>query len=268
MRAASLIALALLGSCLPAARAQACVFGVVEEGLGPPRTAEELGAEAKQQKVQGLRMATREAEQAWRAGADAPAALAEMLVPDIRAVTAAAGPCGAGGLIWTPEKTVFEEWLASTRYAGRASEFQRQLRDYAGGPLAPDCDAEVRQLFAEHLRRRLTPGELRAAYVFLTVRRPGYGRSDRIGAFAPHSVRPPLYWSGGDWEETMQIRGWLRTNPDGRALRRATHAFWAETAPLLADDSRLCPAAVARRRAEQAELVRRIDAEVAARAAQ
>jgi hypothetical protein len=269
MRAATLIALALLGCWIPAAPARGCNYVLTAERLGPPATPEELAAEAKREALATRRAAALEATKKWRKGVDAPAELAQMLVSNVRPVPTLSVPCGGGTeeLDYDLTPNTREAWLAGTRYAGRSDDFGRIFRDFDGVPIGPACNAEVRGRFAEHLRRRLTADELRTAYTFLAARRPPAGRIQRVAAFAGESRRPPLYWVGGNYSQGEEMGRWLRTHPAGRALKRATDDFWAEAAALLADDDRTCPAAAARFRTDRAALIRLLDAEEQRRAA-
>jgi hypothetical protein len=269
MRAASLIALALLACGLPAAPAAACVFSLTEERLGPPPTPEELAAEAKRESLAKRRAAALDAARAWRKGVDAPAELARMLVPNVRPVPTLSVPCGAGTeeLDYDMTGKTREAWLTGTRYSGRADDFPRIFHDFDGALPDPACNAEVRRRFAEHLRRRLSADGLHSAYIFLAARRPPAWSIHRVTAFAGRSRRPPLYWVGGNASQAAEIGRWLRGQPAGRAVKRAADEFWAGAAPLLADDERTCPAAAARFRADREALLRLLDAEERRRAA-
>jgi hypothetical protein len=262
MRAASFIALALLWCGLSATRAGACVYSLTEERFGPRPTAEELAAEARQRTIDTVRARTREAELAWRKGVNGAAELAEMLVPNVRPIEILRVDClGSDEIDYASDRGRREDWLAGTAYAGQEGDYARILREFGGSAFGRSCNAEMRWRFAEHLRRQLTPQELRGAYIFLGARRPRDGGLRRLTSFDGGSRHPPLHWIGADPPQNVQIARWLRSSPAGQAVKRATDAFWAEAGPLLGDNDRICPASTARHRAEHADLLRQLDAE-------
>ncbi|HET9637726.1 MAG TPA: hypothetical protein VFP12_00795 [Allosphingosinicella sp.] len=249
-----LIAVACTG-----AEANACfVTGGI---LGPkPSRAEEL-ASAKQWSAYRVRERILSARRSWAAGIDAPDILAEWLVPNVRPVPRQHSDCAPPKEVDLGDgEETWDDWLAGTPYAGRAVQYEEVLWNYEGPTPGPACNAEVRARFADHLRRRLTPDELRESYLFLAARRPDTNAVVRLTAFSSGTRRPPLRWSGADLWTDDQVRRWLRRHPAGRALNSASDQFWAETEPLLDDKARLCPAATAAWPAAQAALVREIEA--------
>ncbi|MET1111238.1 MAG: hypothetical protein ABWX67_06910 [Allosphingosinicella sp.] len=229
--------------------------------LGPkPSRAERLASE-KSWSAYRVRERILDSRRKWAAGIDAPAILAEWLVPNVRPIPLQHSDCAPAKEVdlGDGEETA-DDWLAGTPYAGRAEYYEEVLWNYEGPTPGPACNAEVRARFADHLRRRLTPGELRESYLFLAARRPDTDAVVRMTAFRSRSRRPPLDWRGADLWTDEQVRRWLRRQPAGRALKSASDLFWAETETLLADSSLLCPAATAAWPALQAALVREIQA--------
>jgi hypothetical protein len=257
---ARIFAAALIAAACAAGEARACILLYVPE-IPKPTPAERL-ARQKQGSADQVREGIRRARQTWAAGVDAPAVLAEWLVPNIRPVPIQRSDCGPLNEADLAEgEETWDDWLAGTRYFGRAEDFYEVLYDYKGPTPGTACNAEVRARFAGHLRRRLTPQELRESYLFFAARRPETDLVVRMTAFQWGTRRPPLQWLGRDRWTDDQVRRWLRLQPAGRALKSATDQFWAETEPLLDDPARVCPAASASWPAAQAALVREIEAE-------
>lgn len=256
MRWRRLICTLAAAAATMAGKAEACVYSVMEERIGPRPTAEEIAAERERLRREMLRQRTRAAQRQLAGGADAAGELADMLVPNIQPIYIMS-VCGfAGEIDLAGSGAMHDEPLAGTPYAGREEEFPRILDDYHPGTLAPYCNAEFRGRFAEHLRRRLTPAQLRESFVFLGARR----RQDvveRLMAFAGNGRLPPVRWTAD-----AEIVGWAGRHPSGRALSSAIAGFWRETTPLLASPERSCPVEFARWRQDRAALVANIEAAV------
>jgi hypothetical protein len=236
-----------------AGKAEACTYSVFTEEIGPKRTAEEIAADQERLRRELLRQATRAAQRQLAEGADAGSELADMLVPNIQAVYIEASSCGAGEIDWAGSAEAGYRPLAGTPYAGREDEFHRIVSDYGPGTLGPVCNAEFRGRFADHLRRQLTPAQLKQSYIFLTARRP-HGAVQRLMAFEGKGRLPPVSWVGN-----AQIFAWAGRHPTGRALSAAIAGFWRETTPLLANPELSCPDVFARWRQGQAVLVAHIE---------
>lgn len=250
-------ALIAIGACA-GGEANACFLLDMPQIGGKPSEAERLAREKKASADQ-IRHGTRKARRDLAGGVDAAAALADWTVPDIRPVPLGPPECGPmdeTDLGWGKETR--DDWLAGTPYAGRAWEFGEILDTYRGP--GATCNAEVRDRFAAHLRRRLTSAQLSEVYVFLAGRRRDEPIVGGTTVFQGLSRRLPLLWIGSSRLQTLQVRAWLRRLPAGRALKGASDEFWAETGPLMTDPKRLCPAATANWPAAQAALVRRIEA--------
>lgn len=260
MRAATLIALALLAGGIPTGGARACVYTAVTYMGGRPSDAE-IRAQKQRDEATLIRARTIAADAAWRGGVDAPGRLAEMLVPNVRPIVIERSDCGPMNEIdFASDEAKPQDLLAGTPYSERAEEFLGILRGYPRSP-GRACNADVRARFAAFLRRRLSPDELRGAFIFLDPRwTGGEGIVARMTDFAGRTRRPPLGWRGAGALQTDKIAQWLALAPAGRALKRAVDDFWAETGPLLGDTDRLCPVGVARWKAEQAQLVRQVAA--------
>ena len=250
------------------AEAVACtvVIGADEEAGSPQ---ERAAAEARS-RAYYLRQNDGLAHAALTRGLDPAGALATLLVPNVRPVLADDGVCG-----------LIQEWdeasgreslhdvLAGTRFEDQAEEVL-SLSDFTNeeptfGRL---CNAEVRRRFAYLLRARLSADKLRASYLFLATRSdmtiaPSIKR--RMMAFGGRDRRPPVRWTLQDRILERQIRDWARRTPDGRALAAIISAFWREQSGKLRDHRRLCPGAVAKWPARQAELVAHLEARMAAR---
>ncbi len=233
--------------------AEACTYALFNEELGPKRTPREIAADEERLRRDGLRQATLAAQRQLADGVDAAAVLAEMLVPNVQATYIERTSCGVAEIDYAGSAEPVYEPLAGTAYAGREKEFYRIVSDWGPGSLSHYCNAEVRQRFAEHLRRQLPPDRLKQSYVFLSARRPG-GAIQRLMVFEGKGRRPPVNWFGN-----AQIAGWARRNPNGRALTAAVAAFWRDTAPLLESPRSPCPVAAEDWRRGQADLVARIE---------
>jgi hypothetical protein len=238
---------------ITAGKAEACTYSVMNEEIGPKRTAEEIAADQERLRREALRQATRAAQRQLAGGADAASGLADMLVPNIHAVHIDKGGCGAGEIDWAGSDEAEYDSLVGTPYAGREKEFHPIVSDYGPGTLGPLCNAEFRGRFAEHLRRRLTPAQLKASFVFLAARRR-HDVVERLMAFEGNGRRPPVRWAVGP-----QIFAWAGRHPAGRALSAAIADFWRDSRPLLGRPELSCPTAAARWRQDQAELVARIE---------
>lgn len=258
MRARILIGALIAAGACSGGEANACfLLPIIRIGDKPSEA--ELEARERKASQDRIRHGTRKARRGLASGMDAAGALAEWTVPNVRPVPIEGTDCGPTNEIdLGADEESRDDWLAGTPYAGRAWEFGDILDTYRGP--GATCNAEVRGRFAAHLRRRLTPAQLSEVYVFLAARRSDEPIVDRMTAFEGRSRRPPLLWMGSNRLQTLQIRGWLRRLPAGRALKSAADQFWAETEPLLADPGRLCPAATAAWPSARADLVRRLEA--------
>lgn len=242
-----------LATAAMAGSAEACVYSVSEEWIGPKPTAEEIAAERKAFRRAALRQSTREAQRQLASGVDAAGELAEMLVPNIQPVYIERGGCGAGEVDWAGSAEPRYEPLAGTPYAGREAEFHPLVSDYGPGTLSHYCNAEFRGRFAEHLRRRLTRAQLGGSFTFLAARRrPAV--VERLMAFKGRTRLPPVQWVADP-----EIVAWARRHPSGRALSAEIAAFWSETGPQVASPELACPAAFESWRRGQAELVAHIE---------
>ncbi|HEX8224618.1 MAG TPA: hypothetical protein VF605_12445 [Allosphingosinicella sp.] len=243
------------------AGAEACTYSMFNEEIGPKRTREEIAADEERRRREMVRQSTRAAQRRLASGADAAGELADMLVPNIQAVYIEAGGCGAGEIDSAGSAGAGYEPLVGTAYAGREKEFYPIVSDYGPGTLGPNCNAEFRGRFADHLRRRLTRAQLEESFVFLAARRRS-NVVERLMAFKGRTRSPPVGWAAD-----AQIVAWAGRHPSGRALSATVAAFWNETAPLLAGPETSCPAAFATWRQGQAELVARIEEALARRGA-
>ncbi len=128
-------------------------------------------------------------------------------------------------------------------------EFGRLLDDEGVFAIGPACNSEFRRLYADRLRKSLSPGHLRQAWLFLGARQrtiAPYGQPyHRLVRFEGNARVPPVRWQPADAWVTRQIRQALRSTDWGRSLSAAADAFWAEQGAALADDSRACPATAA-----------------------
>lgn len=272
-----LLALALAGAATAGGEAAACTvtidagtFG--EDGLSEAeRERRRIASERRllERQIGGRRAA---AEAALITGADAPRALAEMLVPNVRPVFIEQGYClgppneidrGAG-------VETARDWLAGTRFEGREVEFRRILRDVDDALPGTPCNAEFRDWFADHLRRGMTARQLRGAYLFLGARWPSLDRSwavTRFTAFAGNARRPPVHWVSPEPRLHASILRWARRDATGWAVQRAMDDFWRDNAPLFGDYARICPVAETEWRGTRARLVAALEAEEARREA-
>lgn len=236
-----------------AGKAQACSYSAMTEHIGPKPSAREAAAEERDRARKLLLANTRAAERRLAEGTDPAGALADMLVPNIEPVHIDRGGCDVSEIDWAHSGETPYRPLADTPYAGREAEFRPIVSDYGPAMLGPECNAEFRGLFAEHLRRRLTPAQLKRSYMFLAARRPARP-VQRLMAFRGKVRRPPVHWVGGG-----QIGDWVRRAPAGRALSAAIADFWIGMEPRLSGPRTSCPAAFAQWRRDQSELVARIE---------
>jgi hypothetical protein len=252
--------LLLLVAAVSGTEASACFYNP-EPYIGDKPSAAEQRARRKAESERRIRYENRQARRDWPGEAGAAAALADLLVPNIRPIHIEHSDCGPTNEIDLAEgEEMPDDLLAGTRYAGRAEEFPAIFRGYEGGTPGQLCNSEVRVRFAAHLRRRLSAETLREVYIFLRARRPDSDRIARMTAFEGRSRQPPLRWAGRDEWATVQVRRWLVGQAPGRALKAATDEFWSENAPLLADTRSACPAAADAWPAAQAALVEAMDA--------
>lgn len=273
----ALLALALAAGATGGGEAVACGYAVHEEVLGEDglsaaererrRIAWERRLLAEQ--VRGRRAA---AEAALVTGADAPAMLAEMLVPNVRPVVISPAIC-----FWPPSEIdvgpgeeTGRDWLAGTRFERREDEFYLILEDVDGVLPGRPCNAEFRGRFADHLRRIMTAEQLRNATLFLGARWPSLnqpGTMARFTVFGRDVRQPPVHWVSPEPRLGGQVRRWTRRDAAGRALQAAMDDFWRDTAPLFGDYARICPIAETAWRGTQARLVAALEAEEARREA-
>ncbi|HEX8622122.1 MAG TPA: hypothetical protein VF718_09130 [Allosphingosinicella sp.] len=252
MRMRMLLGALAAAAAASAGKGEACVISFTAQEVGPKRTPEEVAADRERARRETLRRRTRAAQRELAGGADAASGLADMLVPNIQAISIESSSCGVGEIDWAGSAGMRYEPLAGTAYAGREAEFHPIVSDHGPGSLGPPCNAEFRVRFAEHLRRRLAPAELRRSFVFLAARR----RADvieRLMAFHGRTRLPPV-----DWAADPGIVDWARRHPSGRALSAAVAGFWRESGPLLASAELSCPSAFAAWKRERDDLVERI----------
>jgi hypothetical protein len=262
---AGVIALAL--TVLAGSEASACMLVPRSTVDSPMSWADRVRAErAMASSMTAARL--RHAARNLAAGADPASGLAEMAVPNVRPIYIERSDCGPMNEIDRAEgEETREDLLAGTRFAGRGDEFNRMWRGFDGETFGSMCNAELRGRFAAFLRRRLSPQQLRDSYLFLAARWEGLlegpGPLRRLTAFEGRERRPPLRWVTEEPWQAQEIRRWLRLVPAGRAMKTALDDFWRENEPLLGDEERICPAAVARRPEVQARIVALIEAELA-----
>lgn len=257
----------LLAVACTGGEASACFINNITY-FGPKPSKSELRAREKESSAEQVKFGTLQARRDWPGAAGGAKALAELLVPNVRPVPIERSDCGPMNEVdFADGEEEPNDLLMGTPYAGRADQYTDIFWSYDGKRPGAMCNAEVRDRFAVHLRRRLTPEALREAYVFLGARRPSANLTVRMTAFDGRSRRPPLRWMARDARTDEQVRRWLRHQPAGRALKSATDEFWAGAEPMLADSSLLCPAAVAAWPAERAVLLNKIEALAAERRA-
>lgn len=264
------IALAVAIAWPLADEASACVLvpvTTIESGNQDDRAANARRA-ARQMTAARRISALRELE----SGIDPAAQLAEMLVPNVRPTHIVYTNCGPDNEIDHADGAETpEDWLAGTRFAGRAEEFEELWYGFEGETLGTMCNAEFRRRFAAHLRRRLSEADLRESYLSLAARwhRIAWPHSTlrRLVAFAGEARRPPLRWTTEERWQERDIARWMRVTRPGRALTQALDDFWSDSAPLLGDDRLMCPDAVARWPEAQARIVALVEARIAEREA-
>lgn len=248
-----------IAAAMIAQPASACVFlPVVCLGGGPecnPSPAQRR-LERKQWSALETRRLLAEAKGRLKAGrVDEAADLAELLVPNVRPVHTRHTSCGPEGEIdygagRPGGEPQFRQLVAGTRIAhADPHDFAFILRDHDNFSFGPACNAEFRGAFAALLRRRLTPAELRRAWLFLSARqRSGdlYGSTyHRLVRFEGKTRAPPLRWVAQDEWLQEQVTGAIRRTAWGRSISAAADAFWREQASRLSDDRQICPKAAA-----------------------
>jgi hypothetical protein len=202
----------------------------------------------------------------WAAGMDGAAALSEMLVPNVRPVHIVYTSCGPLNEMDHAEGSeTYRMWFAESRYERVLRDYEHVFESFDGTLPGPPCNAEFRSRFAGHLRSRLTPRQMRAAYLFLGARwtslDPNALRT-RLMHFASRGQRrPPLALAVRDERQREEIVAWMRGNAAGRAVQRASDDFWRENAPLLDSMAATCPAAAARWEADRARFLAMVAAE-------
>jgi hypothetical protein len=251
--------LALAAALSVGSEASACAINPIVRVGGPEPTARQLAAERERWARDLVRQRRAAAAAALAGGVDAPMELARMLVPNIRPVPIERSDCGPENEIDIADgEERVEDWLAGTYLARYSNEFAHMAWSYQGETLGPACNAEFRDRFAAYLRGRLDARQLSATYLFLAARWSGAEPPvRRLVMFEDGRRRPPVKWSS--WYQA-EIERWTRLNGDGRALQQALDAFWRDSAPLLEEPDRACPAAVARWPAAQARIVAEIEA--------
>ena len=213
------------------------------------------------------------AEEAWRRGVDAPAELAEMLVPNIRPVPIGQSGCGpANEVDLAAGEESFEDILAGTDVLAQAKGSAVIQREFGVAiSFGRSCNTEFRGRFAMHLRRRLGSDDLRRAYLFLAARSRIPERAEawqplrRLMAFEYSSRRPPVRWFTEDRVQEKDIARWSTGTRTGRALAGAIDAFWREQAGSLADTGQVCPEALEAWPAVQAPFAAAVAEALAAR---
>jgi hypothetical protein len=237
--------------------------------IGGPTYKTEAERERAMQKAltqewrQRIRARRAAAEEALARGVDAPAELAEMLIPNVRPIPLRNSTCGPTNEVDVADgEETFADTLAGTAVAAQADNFAAVQRAWHGEiGFGPVCNAEFRGRFAMDLRRRLTPEQLRRAYLFLAARSRTPERDHpsralrRLIAFEGSTRRPPVRWFTEDRVQEKDIARWIATDKTGRALWAAMDAFWREQAGQLANTQQICPDAVERWPAIRAPLV-------------
>jgi len=200
-------------------------------------------------------------------GIDWAAALAEMLVPNVRPVRLERSDCGPVNEIdLASGEETYADWLVGTPFAGAEADFWDILQPHEADMIGHACNAEFRSGFAAYLRRRLASRALRDAYLALAPYWPGTEGPEvtrsRLTAFAGTMRGPPLRWAIYG-EEQRRVTRWLTVNASGRALRGAVDDFWRENGPRLASNAQICPAAAERWPVARADILRQIAARMA-----
>jgi hypothetical protein len=256
--ALALSLLAPLGS-----EAAACLILIDADPNVTPEQAQALGRQRARDQLEA-RLARAHAN--WAAGIDGAAALAEMLVPNVRPVHIVYTSCGPLNEVdWAEGSETYRIWFAGSRYEGTFRDYEHVFESFEGTPPGERCNAEFRSRFAGHLRSRLTPRQMRAAYLYLGARwtwlDPNAVRT-RLMQFASRGQRrPPLALAVADEWQREEIVAWMRGNAAGRAVQRASDDFWRENAPLLDDMARTCPVAAARWETDRARFLAMVAAE-------
>lgn len=241
-----------------AAPASACVNVITNETLGGKQSkrAQAASDAALAKRIKAERIARHTAE--VRAGhVDVATEIADMLVPNVRAVLIHRSNCGEADEYDTLGELSMDD-ANDTVFDGTELE---GLDPYTNGPLyrasfARDpraCNAEFRQGFASLLRKRLSFEALNRAYIALATEREQFARPGlfqypnhfRFYKFAGTLRVPPVVRSGGPSELL----------DSDRPIARVVAEFWAGAK--VGDDT-ICPAEardfVARREARLAEL--------------
>jgi hypothetical protein len=259
-------------------QAAACLYNPVTVIGGPTykteaereRAEEKARLDGWRERIRGRRAA---AEEAWRRGVDAPAELAEMLVPNVRPVPIGNSDCGPTNEVdFGAGEETFEDVLAGTDILAEAKGSAAIQREFGVAiSFGRSCNTEFRGRFAMHLRRRLGSEDLRRAYLFLAARSRIPERAvawqplRRLMAFEGNSRLPPVRWVTEDWLQEKDIARWSTGTRTGRALGRAIDAFWREQAGALADTRQVCPKALEAWPAVQAPFAAAVADYVAAR---
>jgi hypothetical protein len=277
------IAVAAFTLALPiGGEAAACFYNAVANvgGDAPYRTKRQR-AEAERKALEvGWKMRIRQrsaaAQAELTAGVDAPARLSDMLVPNVEPVPRLHSDCGEVGdeVDMADGEETFADTLAGSPVAAHHDDVSYITRKWHGEiSFGKGCNAEFRERFASHLRRRLTAEQVRAAYLFLRARSRVGEKADmytplrRLTAFEGTTRRPPVRWFTEDPLQEEQIKRWTAADPAGQALQAAMDEFWREHQTMLGDTTRLCPRALAQWPAVRAPLVAELEAALAARRA-
>ena len=224
--------------------ATACVWALNKQTIGKPLSKR---AHAERDAAQARAVAKERIERIrddLRTGrVDAATGLADMLIPNIRAVRIDRSDCGdaneydtLGGLD-RQTSNLFAgtelDGLDPDRFAG----FYRQVGDLPGR----DCNVEFRARFAAYLRARIDGKSLAQSYVTLAneARIPYF----RYYRFAGDRREPPLV-TYGDFTtpRARQTALWRVLDPE-RPIGRSVTAFWDEVGSRVSDDMFACPKA-------------------------
>jgi len=241
VRGAAAIAVGV--ALLVAAPAHACVRTVFTETLGKPlskRAQARFDAQvAKQIATERL---TRIAAEVREGRVDVAVGLADMLIPNVRAVRIWQNSCGDSNEYDT---------LGSAKNLWDGSEFDgtelegldpetngAYYRRIGYNPGA--CNVEFRASFAALLRARVRPEVLDQAYIALAFDR-GDGSYYRYYDFVGEKREPPVKLHG-DFSSARAKRTpmWKVLDPQG-SVGRAVDEFWASVGPRMADDGFVCP---------------------------
>ena len=235
-------AFAMGAAMLIAAPAHACVRSVFTETLGKPlskRAQARYDAQVAR-RVRAERVARFTA--VVRTGrADIATEIADMLIPNVRAVVIDRSSCGEASeydmLGEIDRATSNEDVFDGTEFEGLDPLANGRLfrADFARDPWA--CNTEVRGHFAALLRKRLAPAKLDAAYVNLAVEREQFHTEGlfqmpnhfRFYRFTGPLRAPPVVRDGGPDDVLAP----------GRPIAKIVAKFWANEP--IGGDMIMCP---------------------------